>query len=214
MRSSEVIHLVTLLDMYIGPTPTVTELVQRQLLHPGEAERIRTAVERRAKGDGATGTLYSTWLSHSGLDFNTKPTNLVKIVNSGDLHWAMFDLMLGQSVKSFHLNHYSEVHEVRGMMERFLHEYNPPMALEPDTEKLWWDEIDPNQIAHSPWIPKTLRADSDFVPLLESWLNDSRNLQHWLDDRESWEDNLHNPMGQYPVVSPSTATRIMVIAKV
>ena len=86
-------HLVALLDMYIGPTPVVTELVRKQLLRDEETEAIRMAIEKKAKGQDNARDLYSSWLTYSGLDFNNKSAALISLVNEAVLQRAMFDLV-------------------------------------------------------------------------------------------------------------------------
>lgn len=213
MAWSSDFYFVALLDAYTGPTPVVSELVQRQLLQPEEAETIREAVKRQAKGNSSDGSLYSGWLSHSGLDFEKKSTALADIVESGALQRAMFDLTMGQRVKSFQLGKYTEVHRVRRLIEDVLSDYRRWTSFAKGSEKLWWDEIDPG-LSHSLWANEKLRVDVDFVPLLESWVEDGEELQGWL-DRFELETKLHqNPTGQHPIFSAATAVEIVRFAKV
>ena len=216
MINSTNLHLNALLDMYIGPTPEVTEPVRKQLLQVEEAEKIRTAIEKKAKGDEDAQGLYSTWLSYSGLDFNNKPETLVSVVNRGILHRAMFDLMLGQRVKAYQLKRYSEVHKVRAWIEAFFIEFGTLISQTPDFNHLWWDEINPNETSHTDWISPRLRRDPDFVKVLESWLGDSEYLQSSLDRfmSQTKVSVSNNPKEPYPVISATTARGIIKFAEV
>jgi len=208
-------HLVALLDTYVGPTPIVSELVRRQLLGQEEAERIRGAIERQAKGHASGRDLYSSWLSRSGLDFKTKSIALAEAINSGTLQRAMFDLTMGQRVKSFQLGQYTEVHQVRRLIEDVLEDDHSPRwtSFVEGSGTLWWDEINP-RLSHSPWVSSKLSKDADFIPLLETWVKDGEELQGWL-DRFELETKLHqNPMSQYPVFSAASAQEIVDFAKV
>lgn len=215
MAHSNDFNLVVLLDMYLGPTAVVSELVRKQLLQEREEESIRMAIEKKAKGEGSCEDLYSTWLSYSGLDFDVKSQALVAVVNDAVLHRAMFDLMLGPRVKAYQLNGYQEVHEARTWIKNFFSMFHDKIQPILDTTNLWWDsEVSPDEVASSPWISATLREDPDFLKLVENWLGDNERLQRYLDDFEFQAHMSNNPKGPYPVLSESVAKATLKFSQV
>src|ERR1700753_377951 len=211
---SEKLHLVSLLDLYVCPKPVVSEHVRQQLLRSPEVESIRSAIERKLKGEGSIDSLYSTWLSYSGISSSKNPSDLVSVIIRIIPQRALFDLMLGQRVKSFQLSCYSEVHEARALIVEFFAEYQTLMCPTPDLQRLWWDEIDPDRTSHTPWLSGVPRTDTDFLDVFDSWLGDSDHLQNWLDGFEAETKIVNNPRDRYPVFSEKNAIGTMDFAKV
>jgi hypothetical protein len=207
------LHVVALLDLYLGPMSEVTELVRGQLLQEQEAESIRQAIEDFAKGTSTPETLYGHYLSYSGLDFSARQEALVSIVVSGELHRALFDLTLGQRVRSLQMSLYTEVHNAREMVQHFFAEFEDD-TVRGAGEKLWWDEIHNDGTVHEPWLAQNLRNDVNFLPILHSWLDDSGRLQLWLDSQLEESIVVNNPNSERPVVSYSSAVAIIEFAKV
>ena len=131
------------------------------------------------KNKSNPGSLYTIFLSRSGLDFETKPEALVEVVNSGDLQWVMFDLTLGQHIKWFQFNQYKEVHQVQGAIKSFFNNLGESVVSVSDDHELWW-------------ISEKLKASEWFVNLVESWLNNSESLQCCMDSFESKTWTCHN----------------------
>jgi len=203
------LYLLVLLDEYLGPKPVVAEQVRTQLLQDSEEEKVRQAVEDRVKGGVPCDGLYSAWLSYSALDFSDPPPALVSAVNEGTLQRALFDLMLGQRVKSFKLNYYSEVHMVRSWIKDFFSKQCVYMRPMPDTEKLWWDGINPLRTSHSGWVSGELKEKGSLFSVLERWIGDSDHLQQQLSTFEATTLVVNNPMDENRVFSQTTAQAAM-----
>lgn len=206
--------MVALLDAYISPKPVVAEHVRRQLLQDCEEEAVRRAIENAAKGNAIHDGLYSTWLSYSTLDFYRPSPALVSAVNEGTLQRALFDLMLGQRVKLFRLNYYSEVHTVRAWIKDFFQKRLLCMRPMPDTEKLWWDGVNPCRTSHSCWVSSKLKGQASFFSVLERWISDSDHLQRQLSSFEATTLLVNNPRDEGRVFSKTTAAVTMTWMKV
>ena len=214
MGYSAELQLVALLDLWIAPKPVVSELVRKQLLSDGEEEIIRTAISARMVGYASLDGLYAAWLSHSGIDFEHKPRSLISTIRRGELQRALFDLMLGQRVKSFKLNKYTEVHTLRSLIQGFVESLSSELCPSSIGRTFWWDGICPLRTSHHPWISKELGQEADFVPLFESWLDDSKTLQNWLETLELETPMVNNPDDYFRVFSHTNAVEIMGWAKV
>jgi hypothetical protein len=185
MEWSGDLYLVALLDSYVGSKPVVAENVRRQLLRNEEEERVLQAVEDRAKGRPDVGDLYGAWTSYTALDFRNPSPALVRAVTNGILPRALFDLMLGQRVKTFKLNRFSEVHTVRNWIVSFFRLWCLEMHPIPDTTKLWWDGMDCSGSTHRCWVSREMNEDGDLFRVVECWLDDSNFLQSQLDNFEA-----------------------------
>lgn len=203
------LYLLALLDAYVGPKPVVAEQARMQLLQDSEEEMVRKAIEDSAKGKVLYDGLYSAWLSYSALDFSDPPPALVSAVNEGTLQRALFDLMLGQRVKSFKLNRYSEVHIVRNWIKDFFTRQCVHMRPMPDREKLWWDGINSYQTSHSRWVSVELKEKGSLFSVLERWISDSDHLQQQLSTFEATTLVVNNPMDENRVFSQTIAQAAM-----
>jgi hypothetical protein len=212
MMWSPDLHVVALLDLYLGPSPEVTELVRRQLLQKEETESIRMAIEGRAKGIGGPETIYSKFLSCSGLDFDGKPAALVSLVATGELQRALFDLTLGHWAKFFQLNRFTEVHNVRDMIESFFTLYSE--GTNRAGAQFWWDGIGPKEIPHEPWLTPRLQNDPVFLEVLGDWLSDSEDVQFLMDSYMESSMLVNNPGSPYPVFSYGNGVFILNFLKV
>lgn len=213
MMWSPDLHIVALLDLYLGPMPEVSQLVRRQLLREKDVESIRQAIESAAKGAGPLEPPYTLWLSCSGLEFTDKPAALVSLVASGELQHALFDLTIGLRARSFQLNRYTEVHEVREMMEHFFVEFEELVGWG-GNGNLWWDGISSERTSHQHWLTTRLRGEPRFIPILESWLSDNEDLQFWLDDYQNSSPIVNNPTSPDRVFSYNDGMAITEFAKV
>lgn len=210
---SSKIHLVSLLDLYICPKPVVVESVRKQLLRDDQVESIRKAIENLVKGEDCGGDLYSTWLTYSGIDPASDPSHLASIITRGVLQRALFDLMLGQRVKSFQLRYYSDIHDVRTWIRDFFSEFKYKVAR-PRRQSLWWDGINATGVIPTPWVSERLEGDPDFVKVLDSWLTDSENLQDVLDTFEAVTNIVNNPGDKFPVFSEQHAIEVIKFSEV
>lgn len=182
MARSKRLHLTVLLDKLIDPVPVVSDLVRKQLLHHTEMEAIRTAIEDQVKGKVGCQSLYSNWLSYSGIDFQ-KTVCLSSIISEGKLQRALFDLTLGSRVKSFKLGFCLEVQEIRESILGFLADFSYLLDTRLTQGKsFWWDETCPERNPPMRYISPLLEQDPDFVKVFELWIQDSERQQSWLDD--------------------------------
>lgn len=212
MSWSGQLYLVALLDAYLGPTPVIADFVREQLLSNTQEERIRSAIECRIKRSPANLGLYWRWLAYSGLDFTNKPC--AAIVERGLLQHALFDLTTARRVKWSQLNQYSLVQEVRALINFFLVEKNN-LLERAELEHLWWDELEPVTTNQKPWGSVELRQNPEFILVMESWLEDGRLLQQWLDNFEAKTDTVNNPKKtESRVFSQMSAEVTMGLAKV
>jgi len=209
------LYLVALLDEYVAPQPTVADNVRKQLLREEEVHSIRQAIDNRREGQcDLDGNYYERWLWYSGIDFHDEDSNLPNIIACGDLLHALFDLMLGQSVKTHMLNHYTEFHKARCTVQSFFIKFADRMSASVDPDRLWWDGSFVSQSPDKPWISTPLKNHSKFLSILESWLDDSRFLQIWLSNYEAETPLVNNPKDASRVFSESNAITILQWAKV
>jgi len=208
MWSKKLYH-VSLLESYISPTPVVSDLVRRQLVRTSQQKSIRNAIRRTIRGEDHP-SVYFLWLSYSGIDFENRAPAIVAILEDGTLERVLFDMNLGQRVKSYQLNFYSEVHEVRDSVKGFLFQVRSLVSQAPSPQRsLWWDGVSSLGTPHSSWISATLEADADFERIFQSWSDDSEWLQHWLDDFEAKTAIVNNPGSRAPVFSELSAIDVV-----
>ena len=208
------LYLVALLDEYVAPQPVVANYVRKQLLQEDEKNVIQQAIDNAREGQHDLNGTYGRWLWYSGIDFDSQASNLPNVIARGDLLCALFDLMLGQSVKIHMLNHYTEFHEVRCTIESFLIKFASMMSTEPTPGKLWWDGTFVSQSPDERWITTSLKNHADFFPILESWVEDSTYLQNWLQDYEAETPSVNNPKGLDRVFSEPMAIKVLQWLKV
>ena len=199
MMWSPDLYVVAMLELYLGPTPEVTELVRRQLLGKEEMEEIQMAIEGRAKGILSPETTYSRLLSCSGLDFGGKPAKLVSLVAGGELQRALFDLTLGHRARWFQLNCFTEVHDVRDMIEDFFTRCS--VNTNRAGAQFWGDGIGLKETSHEPWLTPRLRNDPVFLEVLRDWLSDNEDIQFLLDSYMEQTMIVNNPGSPDPVIS-------------
>jgi hypothetical protein len=216
MTWSTDLHVVSWLDVYVAPKPTVARLVREQLLLDEERSEIERAIKGRTNWENGTNGLYEVYLSHTGLDSKSEDPLVREAIDGHLLRDALFDLTLGQRVKSFQLGHYyMEVHEIRQWIEDFVIKYRRKMTSASASSSLWWDGIYPSQPPRPRWISMQLREDPDFFPVLESWLSDSGHIQNWLSSFEKETRLVNSPRTEEGrVFSEMTAIEIMKWAKV
>jgi hypothetical protein len=215
MEWSTVLHLVALLDLYVAPKPRVTEHVRRLLLLEEEGRTIQNAIEDGMKGRKSMKNLYTVWLTFTGLEFKRARPTVNVAIEEGVLQRAMFDLMLGQRVRSFQLNYYTEIHEVRSWVRGFFDAWSKEMGPAPVVDTLWWDDINPSRTPHRRWISTELGEDGGFASIFKSWFHDGEHLQLWLDEFEAKTLLVNNPQEEENrVFSEETAAEVMKWAKV
>jgi len=203
-----------MLDEYVAPKPMVAGYVRRQLLCNGEESRIQAAI-LDAQGGQSTTELYSTWLSYSGLDLTDAESPVIDaVVSNRLLLHTLFDLMLGERVKAFILNGYTEIHDVRASIQSFLTAWVDFMEPAADPRSPWWDGIERLLNPSRYWLSIRLRHHSDFSSVFRSWLDDSSHLQTWLARFEEETLLVNNPKDADRVFSESNAMEVMDWAKV
>jgi len=214
MMWSTDLHLVGLLDEYVGRQPAVADFVRKQLLREEEEDCIRKAIANRKKGYNHFSDLYGCWLWYSGVDFQVGDEGLAEAIDRGDFIRALFDLMLSHSVKVRMLNNYTEFHEARRSIESFFITYSSLMTAETNPVRLWWDGVYVSRSPDLPWISVPLRTHASFLPLVESWIADSGLLQTWLENFENDTPVVNNPDSSDRVFSHSMALHILGLVKV
>jgi hypothetical protein len=214
MAHATAFNIASLLDAYAAPKPVVVDLVRRQLLTEGEEERVRQAIRDQINGSRATHDRYSEWLSYSRIDVRSGSPPVVSLVERSMLQRALFDLKLGDHIRSVSLGHYFEIHEAREVIKCFFIEFSD--LLRPaDPSKLWWDGIDQANTKRGAWIPRALERDDAFLRIVESWVTDAQNLQESLDFFEYHTSVVNNPHRfNHPVFSEATATEVAAFMKV
>jgi hypothetical protein len=204
MAHATTLNVAALLDRYAGPTPVVVDLVRKQLLTEDEEERVRRAIRGQIRGDPADDH-YSEWLSYSGINLRSASPSVISLVESSTLQRALFDLKLGDHVRSVTLSHYCEIHEARRTIEAFFTEYI--WFVHPvDLSRLWWDGMDRMNTQRGAWIPRAFERDCTFLKIVDSWIVDSENLQESLDLFQRHTSIVNNP-GRFtqPVFSEAIA---------
>ena len=208
------LNLVALLDLYVAPTPVVTELVRGQLLRIDEVEGIREALRARINGEILTENRYFEWLSHSGLDFQDLTPELLSVFNRKVIHRALFDLQLGRAVKSEMVNGYSEVAEVRLAIEELICRNDEAVSAQ-ELLGIWWDRAGLQESGHKSWVKEAVKREPRFATLAEMWVEDSHELQEWLDSFESMTAVVNSPGSlDCRTFSESTAVAIVCFTKV
>src|ERR1700753_1968730 len=214
MAHATTFNIVALLDAYVSPKPVVVDLVRRQLLTEDERDRVRQAIRGQINGNPAIQDRYSEWLAHSGIEVRSGAPPVVSLVERSILQRALFDLKLGDHIRSVVLSHYLEVHEAREVIERFFFEFRH-LLRSVDPSKLWWDGIDRAKTKHGAWIPRALERDDAFLRVVESWVADAVNLQESLDFFEGHTSLVNNPHRfNQPVFSEATAVKVAHFMKV
>ena len=216
MRWSPGLHFAALLDLYVAPNPEVEDQVYHQLCRKEELATIQGAINDETKGRRSRKNTapYGAWLPFTGLDLQTFRPELEVAIEDGTVQRALFDLMVGQHVKSFQLNYYTEIHEVRALISGFFTTWSDCMDPAPVLDSLWWDGIHPDRTPHSSWTSRELRGDGDFLSTFERWLFDSNHLQTWLDVLEKHTPLANNPEDDSRVFSEKAAVQIVNFAKV
>jgi len=212
MEWSTDLHLVSLLQKYLVTPPRVTPLVRGQLKTVDDSDDIEVALCRVTNLCRIVDTPYDALLNHTCLDWSDQW--LVAQVSSA-LPSAMFDLMLGNKARRFLLNGYTDVHNIRRRIQKFVELLVDGGRARPPPVQLWWDGLTEDAVPHGRWISKRLAEDKDFEMLLESWLEDNRALQTWLQQYEETTPLVNNwdqPTGR--VFSEEVAIEVMKFAKV
>jgi len=212
MEWSTDLHLVSLLQQYLVTPPRVTPFVRGQLKTTEENDNIEAALRQVMKLRRRVETPYDTLLNHTCLDWRNQ--RLVGLV-SQDLPPAMFDLMLGNKARRFLLNAYTDVHNIRRRIQKFVELLLADGVRARPSVQLWWDGVTEDAVPHGRWVSKSLAEDKDFEVLLESWLEDNRALQTWLQQYEETTPLVNNwdqPTGR--VFSEEVAIEVMKFAKV
>ena len=213
MAHATTLNVAALLGRYAGPTPVVVDLVRKQLMTEDGEEDVRRAIRGQIRGD-LTKDQYSWWLSHSKINLRSGSPSVVSLVERSILQRALFDLKLGDHIKSVTLSHYFEVHEARQTIEAFFVEFG--RLLHPvDLSKLWWDAIGQMKTQRGAWIPRFLERNGTFLRIVESWIADGENLQETLDFFE-WHTSIVNNPGHLnqPVFSEAIAIKVADFMKV
>ena len=208
------LYLITLLDEYVGPKPMVADYVRKQLLREEEENSIRQAIQNRQEGLDDIHSPYDCWLVYSGIDFLDNGAELADTIASGDLLHTLFDLTLGQSVKTNMLSHYTEFHQARCTIRSFFVRFSEDISPEANLDTLWWDMAYVPRTPNKRWISTSLKSHSAFLSILESWLSDSSDLQAWLDGYEADGRLVNNPNDPDRVFSELAAAEVLRLAKV
>lgn len=214
MACSPDIYFASLLDEYVGPRPVVANYVRKQLLRGEEDWHITSAILDRQEGGGELNSSYDCWLWYSGIDFAAGGRDLANAIASRDLRNALFDLTLDQGVHARMLSHYTEFHEARRAIEGFLSRFSDWVSPRSSIHGLWWDGALVPQAPDRHWVSTPLRNHSGFLPVLESWLEDSRDLQACLETFAAETPSVNNPGSPSPVFSESAAAEALKLAKV
>lgn len=209
------LHLVTLLDEYVGRQPEVADFVRKQLLQEEEENRIREAITNRKDGQEYFSSLYGCWLWYSGVDLQVGDERTTNAIARGGIVRALFDLMLTHSTKIRMLNNYTEFHEARRSINSFFVKNSNRMTTDADLDRLWWDGVYVSRTSDQRWISVPLRTHAEFLPLIKSWVDDSHLLQTWLADVENDRNSpVNNPDSINRVFSELMAVGILGLAKV
>ena len=190
------LHLVSLLQKYLSPPPIVTDLVRGQLMTPNQDNDITMALNWVPIG---TGNPYEAILDHTCIWWGDQGTpNAVP----SDLPTGLFDLMLGDRIRTLLLENYTDTHIIRGCIRHFVNLYDhktvprsTPEGLwsdgamqrvshPPEDWKFWWDGFGEGAIRHERWVSKRLGEDTDLEVLLRAWDHDNETLQNWLGEHE------------------------------
>ena len=116
--------------------------------------------------------------------------------------------MLGRRAKSLQLGCYSEVHQLRELVGKFV------QRPADQSGGLWWDGIDPALTTHRPWISTELGQHPLFVGIVEKWLEDNEEVQGFIDNFEAKTTIFNNPGSSNPVFSEESAFMILDFGKV
>lgn len=211
MAWSSKFYLVTMLDLYIGPTPLVADFVRDQLQTHAEKMRIHAAIRDRINGTDTTLGLYRSFLSRSGLDFQSKTPGLEPLIREGVVQNALYDLTTAGRVNLSQLKLYSITYDVRVLFEQFFIE-NQTILEKSEKKTLWWDEPIPTD--GRPWLSVQLQRDPKFLSVLECWLDDNMSLQQTLDHFESNTRSANNPETKDRVFSHKLAVGAIEFAQV
>jgi hypothetical protein len=205
------ISLVVLLDDYACPKPVVADLVRDQLLSLEETNRILRALDNLQRDLGRQESIYDLWLPYAGLDYGTQSSAIGDAIDRHVLPYALFDLTLGQQVKAFEMSRYTEVHDVRDLFWSFFLAWRDCIADLPQSDSIWWDEASGIQAPHhEPWLSQAMKDNQGaFLPIFESWSQDSKGLQTWLSSMEEGGLLANNPTDRDRVFSESVAVEII-----
>lgn len=192
----------------------VVDFVRQQLLQSEERFSIRSVIRARLRGESSPENIYDIWLSYSAIDVEKNQATFVDEDGLELLTHSLFDLLLGTVVKSFHLDHYSEIHAVRDAISSFIAKWSSSTFQRQEEHGLWWDGVSPQRSPSKPWISLELREDCRFFSLFEIWLEDGEQLQTWLGEFEAKTVLVNNPQDITRVFSEENATEVSSWAKV
>lgn len=207
---SDSLHLVVLLENYVTPKPAVAGYVRRQLLQDEETVKILQALKNERREKSRDDSVYGALLWFSGLEIDAR-LDLNGDAESNPFVCALFDLTLGQRVRSFQLSCYSEFHSARAAVESFFHRWDRLMS---PGDVVWWDGVYGHRPDPQDWISARLGRSSVFLAIFESWIADSQSLQTWLESFEATTPVVNNPDGESRVFSEEAAIQILRFAKV
>jgi len=202
---------VGLLNLYLGPEPKVASFVREQLITDEEESTIQKAVGNAAKGKIRLNSIYDRYLAHTSLNLQ----RVLEEVGMETVVGVMFDLNLGDRVRRLQLNRFSDVHEVRELVEGFVSNRRGGAVGSYAMGSIWWDGVDPLMTPHARWISVNLEEDRDFSSVFGKWLEDSEVLQDWLDKLGESPAVVNNgESGRDPVFCAKVAFQVMELAKV
>lgn len=210
MEWSPTLRRVVLLSSYVGPEPQVASFVREQLIAVDERATIVEAILDARAGNWVLKSIYDFLLQRTHLDLKTKL--FLDRDGMDNLVEGMFDAALVGRLQALRLNCYSDIHEARSLIERFVSKCNGGSA---SAGSLWWDGVHPSRTAHTRWLSTRLEEDKDFELVLTDWLLDGERLQVWLDSCEESPGLVNNRDSlDDHVFATEVATQIMGLAKV
>lgn len=208
-------HLSALLDEYASPKPEVAGFVRHQMLHNRESMDIDQAVDDQLEGESRKTGYYTRWLLHSGLDFDNPGPSLTEAITGGLVYRALFDLMLGQRVKTYQLDRYREVYAARVLVEGVFDECGEDISPDFSIYYIWWEGAISPILPREPWVSPRFRDHPGFLKAFETWLEDGRRLQDWLEDFSAKTVLVNNPEATTDrVFSETVAIEVLKWAKV
>lgn len=211
MEWSTLLSRVVLLSVYLGPEAEVASFVREQLITEDEEAAIRGSIQKAAGRNKKLESTYDSYFSRTNLN----ASDVLSELGMEGFVEVVFDLELGNRVKSLKLGQYSDVHELRRAIEEFVLKWRGGEGGSYVTGSLWWDGIDSSGTPNAQWISTSLARDRDFYTVFGRWLEDSSFLQSWLDglgESSGLANNRESTKGL--VFSLEAASRIMDLAKV
>ena len=212
MEWSTALNHVVLLNIYLGPEPEVWSFVRNQLITRNEEERIRKAIQKARVGQGTLESIYDGYLLRTHLNIRKISSSEVGLEA---LVGALFDLELGDRVKRLQLNRYSDVHEIRELIDNFVSKWRGGAVRSYTAGSIWWDGVNKARTSYMPWTSPNLAKEKDFYAVFRRWIHDSDSLQTWLDGlggSPALVNNLQSSSGH--VFSMEAASLIVDLAKV